>query len=351
MQGMCLPGIVLIVTTLLLQLHHSHQFIVNKRQLGQRADCFKYKSGRFIPDSFEVRVEEGKVSAYELEKLFTPNKLELQHINRLSSTGFAGLILSLEGVLINVDKLYVSAFGILAQEMDLEPPSVEMVLDVISLTFRDAINSLGILTPSMENIDIATMEVAFYSTMNRMIDDLPMTRRQGSTALLEQLIIEGNEIAVISSLPKDIAQKALGKSGLSALFEDNVPTRNLICRPPLSSLQRTIQKLQDDAYDPMSQENFETSRDFINAFNPTYGDRFYQGQLLKACGRLYKSPTLVASIDSSRKHLLCAKKAGMTAIALRGQTRSAQYLRGADLYVDGLQELSTKDIYRVCTVH
>lgn len=305
-------------------------------------------SRRYIPPSFETRVENEEVTAYELEKLFTPDRFELMDININTSKGFAGMIFSLEGALVNIEMVYILAFNGLALQTGFAEPEVSSVLEVIGLTFRDAASQLNLLPLDLDHIEMKTLEVQFYRKIGQLIDTMELRPYPGAVELLDQAICEENEVTIVTVLPRNIAQTIFAKTKMVLLLEGRVDSRNLISLPSLEDMNDELKQIQDDLYDLENSINrFAKQKDMINAFHPTYGDRYYQNHLLKCCGRLYKAPMMVVYVDISHKIIQCAKKCGMSTIAVRGRASEVFSLRGSDKVVDDLSAVTMSDVYQV----
>jgi phosphoglycolate phosphatase-like HAD superfamily hydrolase len=306
------------------------------------------KRNRYIPPSFEVRVENEEVTAYELEKLFTPDRFELLDIQNSVSKGFAGLIFNLEGSLINLNMVYITAFQWMAVQLGKAEPSETEIVDAIGLTFRDAASMLSLLPYDMDNIEMKQLEVQFYQCIENILGKAEVTLFPGAVDLLDSAIEEKNAVSIVTSLPRNIAQRALGKSRISLLLEGRIDSRNIVSAPSVQDMKQELQTIQDNLYDLENSINrFSHQKDLINAFHPTFGDRYYQNHLLKSCGRLYQSPMTVVYMDNNHKILPCAKKSGMSTIALKNKKDSLFSYRGSDKILADLTVISLKDVYQL----
>lgn len=305
-------------------------------------------SKRYIPPSFELRVENEEVTAYELEKLFSPDRFELLDINSRNSKGFAGLLFSLEGALVNIEAIYTLAFHALARQVGATEPPPSRIAEVIGLTFRDAVTQLNLFPLDLDHIEMKALEVQFMEMMRVHIEQVEIEPFPDAVDVLDAALSDNNGVSIITSLPRDLAQLILNKADLGLLLEGRVDSRNLISIPSLDDLQEELDEVQEDLHDLENSINrFAQRRDFINAFHPTYGDRYYQNHLLKGCGRLYKAPMLAVYIDRSHTLIQSAKKCGMSTIALRGNAQDMRVMRGADFVVEDLSAVHMNDVYDI----
>lgn len=303
---------------------------------------------RYIPPSFEARVENEEVTAYELERLFTPDRFELLDIQNNAVKGYAGFIFSLEGALVNLEMAYIVAFNELAKQLGVADPSVASILEVIGLNFRDAIAHLNFPSLDLDHIEMKSLEMQFYENIDNYIAGMDLQPYPGAAELLDASISDQNAISIVTTLPRSIAQHIFAKSQLATLLEGRIDSRNLISLSSVDDMKEDLQRFQDDLCDlEHSINRLSHRKDLINAFHPTYGDRYYQNHLLKACGRLYKAPMSVVYFDRNHKIIHCAKKSGMSTVSIRSPLSETFSTRGADAVVDDLASMTLKNVYQI----
>lgn len=304
----------------------AHRVVVRMNKEGDG------ESKRFINPSFFERAKRGVVFSHELDKLFMPKKYDLDRILQPFSKGHAGFILSLENILLDLDALYHYAFMMLADELGYEVPSQTLVNDVIGLPFRDAVTSFAWdvphnLLPTCEQFFFKVLENAFTSTPDKP-PKIAINVRAGAVDLLDSMIRDGNEVAITSNLPRPLVTKLLTLTNLVMLFEGRVDPERLVTsledemKPSLPPLE--LDELNGAA---MGKERFEAEEDpfyemdqlIDNFYTPTHGDRYQVQKYLKCCALMQKPPVLCLALESNRKNVISAKRAGINCVALKGK--------------------------------
>ena len=102
-----------------------------------------------------------------------------------------------------------------------------------------------------------------------------------------------HQVAVVSSLPRDLAVRVLKKTQLSAVFEGRVPPDHLVCRDEIPR--------ETTGDDLISEEDFSTRR------------------IMRCCGRMRSPTALSVCVDGNRREILAAKRAGLGVVGVQGQ--------------------------------
>eukprot|EP00601_Ochromonadales_sp_CCMP2298_P033075 CAMPEP_0173369922 /NCGR_PEP_ID=MMETSP1144-20121109/26372_1 /TAXON_ID=483371 /ORGANISM="non described non described, Strain CCMP2298" /LENGTH=335 /DNA_ID=CAMNT_0014321361 /DNA_START=400 /DNA_END=1407 /DNA_ORIENTATION=+ len=273
--------------------------------------------GNFSPRPRNIREPS---SLYELNRMFRLSSHQTEAILRPLSSGHAGVVVSLDTVLVDLTTVFGYSLAILAGDLDQETPTPTQVRDLVGGTFRDFVMSLGWDVPDSQ---LGKYEARLWTILDTVLKHFPLEASPGAMDLISQLISEGNEITVFTSLPRDLAIKLIVKTQLSALFEGRVPPERLLCSEVLKDTEET-------------------------GFNrDKYGERYIRRRFLKCCWLMQKNPLLVVLLDGNRRHILEGKRTGLCCLALSGFSANAQFLRAADRVVSSLESMQPKDIYKM----
>lgn len=305
---------------------------------GDEVGVYRKKRVKLSRSFLERIANHDLIHATEIEKLFAPTKLDQDYIiGSTLSRGFVGFILSLEGALVDVTKLYEECYRTFIKEAmhgqkKEQLPSKATIHDIIGLTFQDASVEMQIGIPKESLVDA---ELEFYSLMNRILDDWfdhnpdAIKAQKGSFALIEHLLKDHNELAVQSNLPREIAQRLLGHTGLADLLADKGISIEQFVPYPFPYQINDDQDFNDDhkerslldhAKRPMSTE-YDNYDDMLqNFYAPMHGDRFQINQYLRCCAKLQSIPSMSVLIDSNRKNIVTAKRIGIPCIAVKGMS-------------------------------
>lgn len=173
---------------------------------------------RFISSSMEERINNGQLTAGDLERLFTPSSRELENLQSISTTGFIGAVISLE-TLVDLDSVLGYSYAALAAEFGETAPHPREVRDVVGSPLKDAIRSLG--WARLPSNWPANLDERFENIVSKFVSVLPVTPQLGAARLIDSIIADGNSLTINTNLPRSIATAALGKAGLSPLFQGN----------------------------------------------------------------------------------------------------------------------------------
>lgn len=244
-------------------------------------------------------------------------------MSRAGFEGAAGVVFSLEGVLVDLRPVFQYSYSILAEDLRREQPSSLQVNDVIGMPFAEALVALQWGVPKES---AAAVERRFGDIFLKVVEAMPVSTFAGSEMLLDELLRAKNQVVLNTFLPRELAMKAIAKSRLADLLEGRVPGENLIFP------------------------------------SPDYPSPLRGQQLVRCCGVMRKptvsipcqsttsnlsAKTLVVSIDSNSRTVLDAKRDGIASIAVKGMAANGFLLRSADLIVDSLRSLRAKEIYHV----
>ncbi|RYG97653.1 hypothetical protein EON65_52525 [archaeon] len=275
---------------------------------------------KYIPPTFYDNLAQGLIYSHELEKMFSPNKLDLDLMLKRSSTGFVGLVFSVESGLVDLSEAYWTGLMALSHEQSRTAPSIEIIKEVAGLPLKDAFIALGWHFRSLEDEMLAATLV--YNVMNDFVEKNDLQALSGVPSLLHRAIQEGNQVSIITNLPRELAVKALYKAHLSPLLQGRVPENHLLfpfCLTPTEHYY-ALERYQ-----------------FLTRYK----------QYVEACGVMHMSPAQCVGFDTQRTAIIEAKRVGMSAIGIRGDAQSSFMLRGADKVVNSLEEVNMEGVYRV----
>eukprot|EP01032_Pedospumella_encystans_P028810 gene28810-32537_t len=255
---------------------------------------------------------------YEVNRRFRLSTRDVQRIKEKHSQGSVGVIISLDTALLDLSQLFGYAYAMFCEGLDDRVPNPASIRDLVGSTFRDYAIALGWSFPTD---DLPLQEEKLFACLDYMLDKVPIEAQPGCVELVNSVLEQGNDIIVVSSLPRPLALKVLGRSQLSQLFEGRVNSDHLLTyNPP-----------------PPPDDPKESRLD-------NYGDRCMNKRFLQICGILKKPPVLCILIDGNRRHILSAKRNGLSCIALSGFAEHAQDLRSADFIASGLLTIKMSEI-------
>jgi hypothetical protein len=196
---------------------------------GLRMMSSSSSSDRFMPPAMEARLKKGALTSADLNRAFSPSKRDLDSFARVKYEGVTGVVLSLEGVLVDLTQVFKYAFAILAEDLRREVPSEAAVNDVIGCSFSEALLALQWGIPR-ESVD--AVETRFGIIFNKIVEALPVSSTLGAETLLDELIRGGNTVVINTYLSRENAIKVISKSGLSNTLEGRVTAENLVFPSP-----------------------------------------------------------------------------------------------------------------------
>jgi len=232
-------------------------------------------------------------SMYEVNRRFRLSSRDVQRIKEKHCHGSVGVIISLDTALLDLTQLFGYAYAMFCEDIDTQVPNPASIRDLVGSTFRDYAIALGWSLPTD---DLPLQEEKLFACVDYMLGKVPIEAQPGCVELVNNVLEQGNDIIVVTSLPRPLALKVLGKSQLSQLFEGRVnPDHLLTYNPP-----------------PPPDDPKESRLD-------NYGDRYMNRRFLQICGIFKKPPVLCVLIDGNRRHVLSAKRNGLSCIALSGE--------------------------------
>lgn len=243
------------------------------------AEALQMAVDRPMPPGLEDRLRKGLLTAGDVTRAFTPSSREVDALSRTKFEGSIGTIFSLEGVLVDMKLAYSYALSILAEDLRRDVPSSAQAYDVIGLPFGEA---LTLLQWNVPRESVAAVEARFQTILLKLLEALPLTASEGALGLLDELIRGGNKLTINTQLSRDLAIKAISKSGISDSLEGRLGAEALVFPSP--------------------------------EFPGTYRGQ----QLLRCCAVMRKPPTLVVSLDANSRSLLDAKRDGFSTVAVKG---------------------------------
>jgi len=259
--------------------------------------------------------------------------------------------------MVDLTSVFGYSYSILAGDLNQPTPNPVIIRDLLGSTFKDYSIALGLNIPAEYLIKY---ELRFYAIFEKVLDRIPhLQATSGCRELLSTIINDNNDITVVTSLPRSLALKVLAKSGLSNTFETRVNPDRLLChniddiiqlvQPSLSSLPEDSSFSSSSSSSPSSTLTTDTTdiQNELSAYSSNYGDKYLKQRIHRSCAIMKKPTVLTVCIDGNRRHIVAAKRTGLSCIALQGFSSNAQLLRAADIVTPSLDTLAIKDIYKV----
>ena len=278
-----------------------------------------------IYDSRSLKKEEDFPSTmYEVTRKYRLLYRDLLRFQSPMSEGYAGVVISLDTVLTDLTDVFTYAFALLAEKLGMEEPDATTIRDSVGSTFRDFTIALGWDIPSE---DMRDLEEQFFLYVQVGLSKVSVQPQDGATELVHSLLEQGNDIAVVSSLPRHLALKVLGKSRVSTVFEHHGINPNRLVSydlepAPRSPNEDVLGYGQYESFSDGENKDEDGTDEWRNSedYDEDYGDRFMDKRFLRIFGLFKKAPALIALIDGNRKHLLSARRHGMSSIAVAGKS-------------------------------
>ena len=267
-------------------------------------------------------------SMYEINRKYRLHPYTIEKMMRPNAVGFAGVILSLDTFLLDLSNPVCYALGIIAGELEKPITSPDAVIDLLGCSFSEFSTGLAWGLPAR---DLPKHERRFYEILDMVLSQVPLQPRDGVEPFLAQLLQEGNEVVVLTSLTIDLALKVLGKSQLSRIFEGKVSPDRLLCRElmPNSPVDDEDMDYDDDNSDIDDDDNaYDADADGENLFYESQGDGIhstYSGSVnnnkrfIKCCSLLKKPPIACVLVDGSRGNMMEAKRNSISCIGISGE--------------------------------
>ena len=264
-------------------------------------------SSKYVTDAMQKRIDKGTIDAGDLRRVFGPTKRDVENLRSGKIAGKVGIIVDLEGALVDLTDAYVLSYRQLANSFRQEPPTIEAVRGVIGLSIMDAFISLGWnLSGAQQNAAAAR----FAENFKVVLKSLSVRPYEGAGGALDQYISDGNPVVIMTKLPRDIAVRCISKAGLSPVLEGRVEGSNL-------------------------------------SFYDAIKDRRDGQQLIRSVALLRMPLELVICITANSKTILSAKRVGMTVAGVRHHAQNLYALRTADTIVTALKTFPPRAVYDI----
>lgn len=263
------------------------------------------------------RLKRGEVTIHDLNRLFGPSDNEMDSIQTSTSSGFVGVVVSLESTLVDTLDIYRESYTMLAKAIQVSQPELATLRDLIGSPFRDIVSGVG--WGGALSADLILMaEQRLYDIMARVIDhpDTEVHASAGARELVDSVIAGGDEVCVLTQLPRHLAVPLLTKSGLSPLFEQRVSSHRLVCLID----EETSAGGDGDGVSSHSSVAPQPGKSKSTSGSASQsGERYMGRQLYRCCGAMEKPPALSLLVDGNRRNLLAAKHHGLSCIAVKGE--------------------------------
>jgi hypothetical protein len=279
--------------------------------------CYQHV-GRFIPEDFYSRLNEGMVSYQELEPIFPITKDHLLDINKVGAKGFIGFVMNFENSLIDSKQMYEACFSKLSMLFNQPKPIDSNLRESIGIPLSDALRKLGWEFGADE--DQSKCEQEFYELVKQYVQKNAIKIAPYAAEMLEQILMDQNDISVISFLPRDIVQYLFTKTSLLRFFKGIVPPKQLITLPPLSQL--TFDSTSKASIRDSDADSFMKVYSYSTGRSRFEGAAFVKSRYIAACGYMHKLPCECLLIDGIIDHIVLGKQLGMSCIALEGELKS-----------------------------
>ena len=290
---------------------------------------------KYVSPSLEARIQLGTATIGDLDRAFGLNEKDYDYLDRSSSKGYVGTILCLDTALLDMEMVIAYSYSLLATELDQTIPKPQEIRDILGLTFPEAILSLGWNIP-LNNIKLLLqLEEKFHQIVSKVIDNpsISIKIKQGVSIFIDTLLNDKNELSVMTVLPRELAVKALRKSGLGSMLEGRVNPDNLITPYPEKQSKQNQQSIQQQEQSNYQQQLLEKSS-------------HDQGWHVVRCCALMRTPSVLSVyIGGNRRKMQEAKKKGLSVVGIKGLSLDPQALRACDKSIDGLQKLKLTDLY------
>lgn len=254
-------------------------------------------------------------SVYELNRMYRLSSSAMERMLEPTSTGYAGVIVSLDTAMVDLSKPIGYSLAILAGDLNEATPDPLKVRDLVGSTFRDFTIGLGWNIPEEF---LSKYEQRYFDILSTVVSKLPIESLEGTQQLIRSLLDEKNEVTVMTSLRKDIALNVLGKTRLCQLFEGRVPPDHLICHG--HEVLPNAYNVESSTYDTVGVGSRDSDDTYRQISEEIYGDRYMNKRFLHCCHVMRKPPMTCVLLDGNRRHVVGSKKFGMSCIALPGDT-------------------------------
>jgi hypothetical protein len=274
-------------TTIAALLVICHGWVTHRNPSFTTSPSFFLKRSQGIRMTSHTNTSPQLPTLYEVNRRYAVRVNDAQYIVDSGGKGRAGVIFDLDTALANMEKVVGYSYAILAGEQGAPTPNPVNVRDSLGGTVAGTLTALGITVPDTELVKV---EQRLFAIILAILDKLPVARYPGAARLVDELLAEGNDVAVVSSFPLSVAKKIMGKSGLAGCFENRVPGDHFLC------------------YEPGSHEAFANGA----------GERCFTQQLVQSCVAMRKPPLLCTVVSGNHRHVLTSKRSGFSVVAVTG---------------------------------
>lgn len=250
----------------------------------------------------------------DLDESFQLSKVEEEYSRRCGSiNGKYGVIINVEGALLDCTDLYYEGFKKLQADQQLD---LFITYDKIKasrgLPFRD---SLGILCRSQIELygpEINQYEMRFYEILLDLAKKIPVKQKENSSAIIESIAENSNSIVLISHLPQSIFLSVIQQLPIFETFKKYIPFSNVLTLSYFDDLSEEVKSTEKIQFDPFLTFLFTT-------YEPRCGEKYLSRRLLHACYLLEKPSYMTVYLDENYLNVNIAKKANYPSIGIKGK--------------------------------
>jgi hypothetical protein len=142
----------------------------------------------------------------------------------------------------------------------------------------------------------STYETRFYHIMHRYMQVCPTPALPGAAQWLDAILQDGNQVTVLTSLPRSLAVKALKQSKLSPIFEGYRVNPELLVSP----LHLPPDTGDGDPSAPPTTATTTSSNSNSNNDGSSFATLRDGATLLKCCGLMRKPAVLTTVLSGNR---------------------------------------------------
>lgn len=287
--------------------------------IGTNSRLSSRQSFDFLADeSRQCRLERGLTDVRVLEKLYGLGEKDVKLILKASSSGFLGTFFHLESLIPNYNKVFQNTVRDFKQKN-------ENYFDQYSIAEYNDPHTPS-LTSLYENIGVSMNVTAFVKEfidlfLIQLENQKVSTRELGATKLMNEIIMNGNDIAIISPLERDDTLDILDHcySILPVMSKHQVPENRLITVDTVSNLH----------------EFFESPQNVLAQL------------MLRGCHLMKKIPNLVISITKHLSTNTLSRTLGMSSVAIRAKHLENHHYRSANWITESINDIHLEELYKV----
>ena len=195
----------------------------------------------------------------------------------------------------------MKSYELLCYELGLPIQQKGVVLDVIGCPVKQFVLVLGLRSSKLAPHQVQSRFTEIFETV-LLTYSRKVTAQAGAIEILQEIIKNQDELCITTSLPRDIAVKAIVLSGISTVLQGRVDPSRLIC---------------------MEQP---AARDF-NKIDPhqQLGILGKSSIYTKCCGIMRRPSFLTVLFDRNRRCIAQAKRMGLNIFGIRGMNTKSTY--------------------------